>query len=316
VTAFAPATVANLGVGFDVLGMALAAPGDHVTARIADGPAGVTIARIGAPDGVVLPIEAAGNTAGVAALAVLRKAGVEAAVELIVRKGLPVGSGMGGSAASAAAAAVAVNVLLGSPLRRNDLIGPCVEAEAAVAGRHADNVAPAVLGGIVLVRSVDPLDVVRLPVPDGLTVVVVTPRLVLETRTSRAVLPSQVPLRAFVANTANLAALVAALFANDLSLLGRCGPDAIVTPARAPLVPGCEAAIAAALAAGALMSSISGSGPSVFAMCRSARAAAAAGEAMAAAFRAAGNESIVTVSPADCPGARVVPGGGEVGPLP
>lgn len=304
VTAFAPATVANLGLGFDVLGLALAGLGDTVTARLVPGDA-VRIGTITGDHGA-LPRDAALNTAGIAAIATLRRADVRVGVELDVAKGLPLGSGLGSSAASAAAAAFAVNLLVGSPLRRADLIGPCVDAEEAVSGRHADNAAPALLGGLVLVRSVDPLDVVRLPVPAGLTLAVVTPVFELATRKARAVLPREVPLVSHVSNTANLAALVSAFYSDDLALLARCLPDAIVTPARAGLIPGCAAVIDAAFEAGALASSISGSGPSMFAFCRSVRSADDVGVAMQAAFARAGLESTCVVSPGDCPGARRV----------
>ena len=303
-TAFAPATVANLGLGFDVLGLAIAGVGDTVTARLSAG-IDVTIREV-TGDGGALPHETEKNTAGVAAVATLKLAGVRIGVELDVHKGLPLGSGLGSSAASAAAAALAVNLLIGSPMRKTELIGPCIEAEAAVSGRHADNVAPAMLGGLVMVRSVDPLDLVRLPVPDGLMLAVVTPRFELQTRKARQVLPRQIPLESLVHNTANLAALVSAFFSNDLTLLARCLPDAVVTPVRAQLIPGCLEVIEAALEAGALASSISGSGPSVFAFCRSERGARDVGAAMSAAFRAAGLESSVVISPADCPGARRV----------
>ncbi len=302
VRAFAPATVANLGSGFDVLGLALMGAGDTVTARLVAAP-GVRIARVSG-DGGRLPTDAARNTAGIAATHTLRRAGMDAGIELEIAKGLPLGSGLGSSAASAAAAAWAVNVLLGSPLRRAELIAPCIEAEAAVSGRHADNVAPALLGGLVLVRSMDPTDIVRLPVPEGLTVAVVTPVHEVSTREARAVLPASVPLAQFVRSTANLAAFVSACFSGDLALLARAMEDDVVTPARAQLIPGCREVIAAALGAGALGSSISGSGPTVFALCRSERSAADAAAAMRAAFLRAGLESGAMLSPADCPGAR------------
>ena len=302
VRAFAPATVANLGSGFDVLGLALFEPGDTVIARRVSGT-GVRITAIHG-DGGRLSADVEKNTAGIAALRTLERAGIAAGIELELHKGLPLGSGLGSSGASAAAAAYAVNVLLGSPLRKAELLGPCVEAEAAVAGRHADNVAPALLGGLILVRSLDPPDLVRLPVPEGLTVAVGTPRHEVSTRDARAALPAGVPLAQLVRSTANLAAFVSACFSGDLGLLARTMEDDVVTPARAKLIPGCDAVIEAALAAGALGSSISGSGPSMFALCRSARSAGEAARAMQAAFAAAGLESTVVTSPADCPGAR------------
>lgn len=302
VSAFAPATVANLGPGFDVLGLALEGPGDVVTARLSASP-GVRLLRIEGDDGK-LPRDSGANTATIAAAATLRRAGIEAGVELELVKGLPIGSGLGSSAASAAAAAYAVNLLVGSPLRKIELVGPCLEAEGAVAGRHADNVAPALLGGLILVHSVDPLDLIRLPVPEGLTIAVVSPRMELSTRDARAALPEAVPLRALVANTASVGALVAACHSGDLALLSRSLRDAVATPARARLIPGCDAVFAAALDAGALGSSISGAGPSIFALCRSPHSASEVATAMVAAFARAGLEAGVTVSPADCPGAR------------
>lgn len=304
VTAFAPATVANLGPGLDVLGLALAAPGDRVTARHAPGR-GVTITIV-TGDGGALPLDPAMNTAGIAAAATLKKAGVDTGVSLTLHKGMPIGSGLGSSAASAAAAAFAVNLLIGAPLRRVELVGPCLAAEAAVAGRHADNVAPALLGGLILVRSIEPLDLVRLPVPEGLVVAVVTPKMELSTRVARAALPVEVPLASLVHNTAHIAALVSAFYSGDLGLLARSMTDAVATPARAPLIPGCAAVIEAALDAGALGSSISGAGPSIFALCRSDRSAAEVAARMVGAFAASGLAASAIVSPADCPGARRV----------
>ena len=304
ITAFAPATVANLGPGLDVLGLALAAPGDRVTARLAPGH-GVTIDAV-TGDGGALPIDPAKNTAGIAAQATLVKAGVSTGVALTLQKGMPIGSGLGSSAASAAAAAFAVNLLIGSPLRKAELVGPCLDAEAAVAGRHADNVAAALLGGLILVRSIDPIDLVRLPVPEGLVVTVVTPNMELSTRAARAALPKEIPLASLVRNTAHVGALVSACYSGDLGLLARSMTDVVATPARAPLIPGCERVMAAALDAGALGSSISGAGPSMFALCRSERSAGEVAAAMVGAFAAEGLTATAVISPADCPGARRV----------
>lgn len=302
VRVFAPATVANLGSGFDVLGLALMEPGDTVIAR-RTGERGVRVVAVTGDDGR-LPLDAARNTAGIAAARTLARAGIDAGIELELHKGLPLGSGLGSSGASAVAAAYATNLLLGSPLRKAELIEPCVDAEAAVAGRHADNVAPALLGGLILIRSLDPPDFVRLPVPEGLTIAVVSPKHEVNTRDARAALPAGVPLEHMVANTANLAAFVSACFSGDLGLLARAMEDHVVTPARARLIPGCLDVIDAALGAGALGSSISGSGPSMFAVCRSERSAGDAARAMQAAFARAGLESSAILSPADCPGVR------------
>jgi homoserine kinase len=303
VTAFAPATVANLGPGLDVLGLALVAPGDRVTARRTAG--GVTMVRV-TGDGGALPLDPKTNTAGIAAEATLAKAGSATGVALTLEKGMPIGSGLGSSAASAAAAAFAVNLLIGSPLRKVELVGPCLAAEAAVSGRHADNVAPALLGGLILVRSIEPIDLVRLPVPEGLVVVVTTPDMELSTREARAALPGEVPLASLVRNTAQVGAFVSACYSGDLGLLGRSMTDAVATPARAPLIPGGVGVIEAALDAGALGSSISGAGPSIFALCRSERSACEVAAAMTRAFAASGRTATSIVSPADCPGARRV----------
>ena len=303
VRVFAPASLSNLGPGFDVLGLALAAPGDIVLARRSATP-GVRILR--ATGGV--PLEADANTAGVAARETLRRAGMtDVGIELEVEKGMPIGTGMGSSAASAAAAAVAVNLLLGSPLRKQDLIGACVEAEARVAGRHGDNVSPSLLGGLVLVRSLDPPDVVRLPVPEDLMVAVATPAFELSTRVARAALPESAPLRSLVHSTANIAALVAACYSGDLALLARSLDEDVVVPVRAALIPGAREVMRAALDAGALGSSISGAGPSIFALCHSEARARAVARAMAAAFLQYGRLGASTiVSPADAPGARAL----------
>jgi homoserine kinase len=302
VTVFAPATIANLGPGFDILGLAVQGSGDTVTATRTNTP-GVHLTHLEG-DGGKLPRDHQ-NTAVVAARAVLLRAGMhDVGIGLSLKKGMPLGSGLGSSAASAVAAAMAVNLLVGSPLRKTELIEPCIEAEAAVAGRHADNVAPSLLGGLVLIRSMDPLDIVRLPVPEGVTAVVVTPAMELSTRTARAALPEMVPLKALVHSTAQVAALISACYSNDLGLLSRALDERIVTGARLPLIPGGEAAIEAAKQAGALGASISGAGPSIFALCRSQRSAQEVAGAMQRAFAAVGMGSQVIVSSADAPGAR------------
>ena len=229
---FAPATVANVGPGFDLLGLAVERPGDRVTVIRRDSP-GVSISSISGDDGR-LPLEPEKNTAGIAALEVLKRAGATDGVELQIEKRMPLGSGLGSSASSAAAAAVGTNMLLGEPLTGEQLVSCCVEAEAIVSGRHADNVAPAVLGGLILVRQVDPLKIVRLPIPEGLAVCVVTPEFELPTRQAREALPKEVPMAKSIENASNLATLIHALHSGDLELLRGALHDPIVTPARAP----------------------------------------------------------------------------------
>jgi homoserine kinase len=222
-----------------------------------------------------------------------------------VRKGLPLSGGQGGSAASAVAGAVAVNALLGDPLGRMELIEICLDAEEAVAGRHADNVAPALLGGIVLIRAMAPLDVVRLPVPADLYVVLARPEQRMRTAEARAVLPREIPLAVALHQAAHVAAMVAALALDDYDLLTRAVDDRIAEPARSRLLPGFAEAKSAALAAGALGSSISGSGPTAFALARGPESADRIAAAMAGAYRARGMACQVRAGPVDRAGATV-----------
>ena len=308
VTAFAPATVSNVACGFDVLGFALVAPGDTVTARFAPArSAAVSIADIAGDEGR-LPREAARNTAGIAAQALLARVGETRGVVLTIRKGLPLSSGLGGSAASAVAAVVAVDALIGSRLGLDVLMACAFEGERVGAGSgHGDNIAPSLYGGFVLVRVANPPDVVRLPVPAGLTAVVIHPDLEIETAKARALLGETVPLADAVRQWANLGAFVDALHRGDYALMARALEDTIAEPRRAALVPGLAAIKQAATAAGALGCSLSGSGPSLFALCRTAESADRVAAAMSAAVTAAiGGEPRTYVSPIASAGARVI----------
>jgi homoserine kinase len=306
VAAFAPASVGNVGPGLDILGMAVEGSGDTVEAQWTDAP-GIAILD---PGHAELPREAERHTAALAARAVVERMGAGTlrgrGIGLSVRKGLPLSGGQGGSAASAVAGAVAVNALLGSPLDPGSLIEACLSAEEAVAGRHADNIAPALLGGIVLIRAMDPLDIVRLPVPEELYVVLIRPDQRMRTAEGRAVLPRELPRAVALHQAAQVGAMVAALAAGDYALLGRAIDDRIAEPARAPLFPGFVEAKAAALAAGALGCSISGSGPTAFALTRGRALAETVGEAMREAYAAGGQAAEVRVGRVDRAGARVV----------
>ena len=308
VTAFAPATVSNVACGFDVLGFALNAPGDLVTARLLEGPdALVRIDDITGDQGR-LPRDAATNTAGVAARALLAILGERRGVALTIDKGLPLSSGLGGSAASAVAAVVAVDGLFDARTSLATLMACAFEGERIGAGSaHGDNIAPAVYGGFVLVRVPNPPDVVRLPVPHGLTAVVVHPELEIETERARALLGTSVPLADAIRQSANLGALVDALHRGDFALLSRALEDTIAEPRRASLVPGLAAIKRAAVDAGALGCSLSGSGPSLFALCRDAASAHAVAAAMTAAVRQhIGGEPQTYISPIAPRGAHVV----------
>lgn len=317
VTVFAPASVANVGPGFDVLGFALHRPGDTVEAEISDAP-GVDLVEI-TGDGGLLPQDGATNAAGAAAADVLRRARdramrhppsslIPAGVRLWLHKGIPLQSGMGSSGASAAAAAGAVNELLGRRFTPAQLVRSAMAGEMAACGSaHADNVAPSLMGGFVLVRSYAPLDLIRLPVPDGLFVSVVHPHCAVSTREARTVLAGQTfGLPAIVANAGNVAAMVAALYQSNLPLLGRCVEDRIVEPLRAEMIPGFAAVKRAALNAGALGCSISGSGPTVFAFADREDVAARVAHAMRAAFQTeAGLDTDAWVGAVSSDGARV-----------
>jgi homoserine kinase len=305
VTAYAPATVSNVACGFDVLGFALDSPGDEVTARWSSGM--VRIEEI-VNDGGRLPRDATKNTAGVAAASLLHRLGERRGVTLRINKGLPLSSGLGGSAASAVAAVVAVDALAGANLPLDALLASAFEGERDAAGSaHADNIAPSLFGGFVLVRSANPPDIVRLPVPAGLVAVVVHPELEIETARARALLGASVPIGDAVRQSANLGALVDALHRGDLGLLSRSLEDAIAEPRRASLVPGLAAIKRAAFDAGALGCSLSGSGPSLFALCNGADSADRVAKAMTRVMRAETGVDVQTYVSRIAPqGARVI----------
>lgn len=300
-TASAPASVGNVGVGFDILGHSIEGPADRVTVLRTDAPE-VRILSIG---GVVtgLPMDAATNTAGRALLALRERLGLAHGFELSIDKGIPLGSGMGGSAASAVAALVAANAVLDKPVGVEGLYPCALEGESVASGSvHGDNVGPMLLGGLVLATHERLLPI---PVPEGLTCVLVHPHQVLETRTARAVLARPFQLAQFVAQSANLALVLSGCYSGHLDTIGAGLRDVLVEPLRAPLIPGFAEVKAAALAAGALGASISGGGPSVFAWCPAANAPRIA-SAMSAAFRGCAIGCDVFVSPVAGPAARVV----------
>jgi homoserine kinase len=303
---FAPATVANLGPGFDVLGLALSRPGDELEAELRDEP-GVEIVEV-TGDGGVLSRDAGKNVVGRAAADVLHRAGARKGVRLWLHKQMPLASGLGSSGASSAAGAVAVNALLGNPLSERDVVSSAMEGERAASGTpHADNVAPSVMGGVVLVRSYQPFDVIRLPLPATLHISVVHPHWQVSTAEARRLVKGRTySLDDIVANLGNIASLVAALASGDLALLGRSIEDRLVEPLRAQLIPGFDHVKRAALAAGGLGCSIAGSGPSVFAFADSATAAQRIGTAMQSAFRSAGLESDLFAGQVSSEGARAI----------
>jgi homoserine kinase len=301
---YAPATVANVAAGFDILGFAVREPGDEVTARIA-GPAGVRIVAIEGDNGV-LPRDPALNVAGVAALGVLSATQRQEGVELEIRKRMPIGSGMGSSAASAVAAAVAVNELLGRPFSRAGLVPFCLEAERVACGAaHADNAAPALLGGFVLIRSCQPVDVVSISAPSELACAIVHPHVEIRTQDARKILRDRITMKDAVTQWGNTAGLIAGLLTGDYGLIARSLSDVVIEPVRSILIPGFHKVKEAALAAGALGCSISGSGPSIFALARGIGTAGAVAEAMAAVYRSIGLEHDLHVSDINRDGAII-----------
>ena len=302
VRVFAPGSVGNVGPGFDILGLAVGGAGDTVSARRVP-ESGVRIARPGHPS---LSADPAQHASGIAALAVLRRSQARFGLVLEIEKGLPLCGGQGGSAASAVAGALAANLSLEQPLPEQALLEAALEAEAVVAGRHADNLVAILLGGLVLVRSLDPLEAIRLPVPAALRVVLAHPDRAMPTRAGRAVLPELIRREDAVFQAAQVGALVAAAHSGDLGLLGRAIQDRIAEPVRAPLLTGFPEAKRAALAAGALGCSISGSGPTAFALVGDEATGAGVAAAMRAAYETLGVSCTTRIAAPDLEGARRV----------
>lgn len=300
--AFAPASVGNVGVGFDLLGHVIQGLGDTVTAVRCE-QAGVRIRQI---SGVItkLPMEARLNTAGRAVQALLETTEAAFGVELEIHKGIPLGSGLGGSAASATAALVAVNALLPEPLEREALYPFALTGESVASGSaHGDNVGPQLLGGLVLAS---PDRLLQIPVPEGLIAVVVHPDHIVETRRARESLIEPYSIQTIVAQNAYLAEFLCGCYTGDLELIGRGLKDVLVEPRRAGLIPGFFAVKQAALDHGALGSSISGAGPSVFGWFTDQAQANSAAGAMRTAFAEAGLTARAWISPVAAPGARLL----------
>ena len=271
VTAFAPASVANVAIGFDILGFSVDALGDRVTlTRTAQ--AGVVIKSI---RGVVedLPLQASRNTAGQALLALVQLCKLPFGFEMQIDKGIPLASGLGGSAASAVAAVVAANAMLDEPLTRIELLKVAMEGEAVASGsKHADNISPSLFGGLVLTVGIDHPRVKQIPIPERIHAVIVHPHLQVSTKQARAILSRTINLSDFVWQSANLAGFISGCYTNDLDLIKASLVDVIIEKQRQVLIPGFLEVRAGAMASGALGCSISGAGPTVFALCMEADA--------------------------------------------
>jgi homoserine kinase len=304
VTAFAPATVANVGIGFDILGHTVEAVGDRVRLRRIEEP----VVGIRAITGVAgdLPVEPRYNTAGRAVQAMHSSLGLDYGFEMDIEKGIPLGSGLGGSAASAVAAVVAANALLRRPIPQLQLLKFAMEGEIVASGSaHIDNIAPCLFGGLVLTVGIDHPRVKQIPVPASLRCVLVHPHMYLGTREARAILKTDVTRSDFVWQTANLAGFISGCYSNDLEMIRDAFNDVIIEPQRHSLIPGFKDVQSAAMSAGALGCSISGAGPTIFAWAEIQHAEAVRG-AMAAAFTLHGLQSDSWISSIEHYGARVV----------
>lgn len=305
-SAFAPATVANVAVGFDILGFPIDGPGDQVTVSVASGHRDVVIREIvGIP--ATIPLDPSKNTAAVGLKKMIDELALPHGFEISIRKGIALSSGMGGSAASAVAAVVAANELLPRPLDREGLFRYALAGEAIASGSiHGDNVAPALFGGLNVVLPTEPLRALRIPVPPGIFCAVVHPWMEIETRQARAILRPQVPLSQAVQQSAWLAGFVTGCFKGDFELIRTSLRDILIEPQRSKLIPGFERMKAHAATLDALGFSISGAGPSVFAWAEGRERTQAIQCAISSTFQAAGIAAEGWVSPVSQQGARVL----------
>ncbi len=279
---FCPATIANISCGFDVLGMCLEAIGDEMIIR-KSAIKGIRITKI---EGADLPLETSKNVAGVAALAILEEIKYQFGFEIEIYKKISAGSGIGSSAASAAGAVFGINELLGNPFSRKELVEFAMKGEAIASGsEHADNVAPAILGGITLIRCSKPLDIIKIESPSELYATVIHPQIELKTSEMRAVLQPMIPLKNAITQWGNLGGLIAGFYTSDYELIGRSLKDVIVEPLRGPFIPKFDLIKKTALENGALGSGISGSGPSIFALSKGIETANRIAEAMSVVYK-------------------------------
>ncbi len=263
---FSPATVANVSCGFDVLGFCLDSIGDEMVIRKTT-EKGIRITKI---EGYELPFEVEKNVAGVSALAMYKAASPDCGFEIEIYKHIKPGSGVGSSSASAVGSVYGMNVLLGNPYSKTELTAFAMKGEAVASqSEHADNIAPALFGGFTLVKSLDPLEVLQIPTPYDLFAVVIHPQIEIKTSDARKILPKNISLKNAITQWSNVGSLIHGLHTNDYDLISRSLKDVVVEPFRSQLIPGFENIKKAALGNGALGTGISGSGPSVFSLCKS-----------------------------------------------
>jgi homoserine kinase len=302
ITVFCPATIANLSCGFDVLGLALDSVGDLMTVRKIPEKE----IRIAPIEGQDIPWETNKNVAGVAGMALMAAGRYEGGFYISITKRIKAGSGIGSSAASAAGAVWAMNKLLGDPFTQIELVAFAMEGERLASGvPHADNVAPALMGGFTLIRSYEPLDIIKINAPEELVATIIHPQIEIKTSDSRKILKTTFPLADGIKQWGNLGGLVSGLYTKDYELIGRCLEDHIIEPIRAILIPGFEEVKSGAIKAGALGCGISGSGPSIFALSKGMKAARAAAKAMSLVYDGYGIAYETHVSRINPEGVRV-----------
>lgn len=300
---FCPATIANLSCGFDVLGLCLDNVGDEMVVR-KSAQKGIRITKIVGAD---LPLETENNVSGVAGLALLETVNPDFGFEIEIYKNIKAGSGIGSSAASSAGAVFGINALLGNPYEIKDLVQFAMQGEKLACGNaHADNVAPALLGGFTLVRSYSPLDIIKIESPSELYATVVHPQIELKTSDARSVLKQTVSLKSAIMQWGNVGGLIAGLYTKDYDLIGRSLHDEIVEPLRSVLIPGFDSIKQAALENGALGSGISGSGPSIFALSKGVATAEKIAKAMCEVYEAINLPYEIHVSKVNSEGVKII----------
>ena len=300
---FSPATVANVACGFDVLGLCLDTIGDEMVVRKVD-KKGVRITKI---EGFKLPFETELNVAGVSALAMYQELQPDCGFEIEIKKNIKPGSGIGSSAASAVGSVYGINALLGSPLNKTQLTQFAIKGEALASGsEHADNIAPALFGGFTLVKSVSPLEILQIPSPDNLYVTIIHPQIEIKTAISRAILPKNVPLKAAINQWANVGSFIHSLHTSDYPLMQRSLHDVIIEPHRSKLIPHYNEVKQQTLNVGALGTNISGSGPSIFSLCKGIENANKVRDVMRNIYSNTGIEFDVHVSKINTQGVKIL----------
>ena len=300
---FSPATVANVACGYDVLGFCLDSVGDEMLIRKVD-KKGIQITKI---EGFDLPLKTELNVAGVSAIAMYEALQPDCGFEIEIYKNIKPGSGIGSSAASAVGSVFGMNALLGSPYNKTELTQFAMKGEALASKcEHADNLAPALFGGFTLVKSLSPLEILEIPSPDNLYATIIHPQIEVKTANSRAILPKEVKLQEAIVQWANFGSLIHSLHTNNYQLMKRSLHDAIIEPHRSKLIPFYKEVKQAALNAGALGTNISGSGPSIFSLCKGIETATLVSDAIKKVYLSTGIKFDIHISKINIEGIKVL----------